>query len=128
MSKNDTFELIVSEYIQLCILCVCTHTSTHSYTYVHTHKIHSHINKKQKKNKEQEPHRLPHPFRDNNKKVRNLFRGCKSNHLSSINKVKLAIVVEGNQKAPFSIATTPRCREGRYSFPWIFTLNRTLYC
>ena len=32
-------------------------------------------------------------------------------------KVKLATVVEGNQKAPFSIATTPRCRGGRYSFP-----------
>ena len=34
-------------------------------------------------------------------------------------KVKLATVVEGNQKAPFSIATTPRCRGGCYSFPWI---------
>ena len=32
------------------------------------------------------------------------------------NKVKLATVVEGDQKAPFSIATTPGCREGRYSF------------
>ena len=29
--------------------------------------------------------------------------------------VKLATVVEGNQKAPFSKATTPRCRGGRYS-------------
>ena len=26
-------------------------------------------------------------------------------------------VVEGDPKAPFSIATTPRCRGGRYSFP-----------
>ena len=26
-------------------------------------------------------------------------------------------IVEGNPKAPFSIATTPRCRGGRYSFP-----------
>ena len=26
--------------------------------------------------------------------------------------VKLATIVEGNPKAPFSIATTPRCREG----------------
>ena len=34
----------------------------------------------------------------------------------------LATVVEGDQKAPFSIATTPRCREGRYSFPWITPL------
>ena len=32
---------------------------------------------------------------------------------------KLATVVEGDQKAPFSIATTPRCRGGRYSFLWI---------
>ena len=35
---------------------------------------------------------------------------------------KLATVVEGDQKAPFSIATTPRCRSGRYSFPWIAPL------
>ena len=34
----------------------------------------------------------------------------------------LATVVEGDQKAPFSIATTPRCRGGRYSFPWIAPL------
>ena len=27
--------------------------------------------------------------------------------------------VEGDQKASFSITTTPRCRGGRYSFPWI---------
>ena len=27
-------------------------------------------------------------------------------------------VVKGDQKAPFLIATTSRCR-GRYSFPWI---------
>ena len=31
----------------------------------------------------------------------------------------MAIVVKGNQKAPFSIATTPRCRGEHYSFPWI---------
>ena len=29
---------------------------------------------------------------------------------------------EGDQNAPFSIATTPRCRGGRYSFPWIAPL------
>ena len=33
--------------------------------------------------------------------------------------VKLATVVEGNPKAPFSIATTPRYRGGHYSFCWI---------
>ena len=30
-----------------------------------------------------------------------------------ISKVKLATIVEGNPKAPFSIATTPMCRGGR---------------
>ena len=37
-------------------------------------------------------------------------------------KVKLATVVEGDQKAPFSIATTPRYNGGRYSYPWITPL------
>ena len=32
---------------------------------------------------------------------------------------KLPILVEGDLKAPFSIATTPRFRRGLYSFPWI---------
>ena len=32
-------------------------------------------------------------------------------------KVKLVTIVKGNSKAPFSIATTLRCRGGRYSFP-----------
>ena len=36
--------------------------------------------------------------------------------------VKLVTVVEGDQKIPFLIATTPRCRGGRYSFPWIAPL------
>ena len=35
---------------------------------------------------------------------------------------KLAIIVEGDQKAPFSIATTPRYRVGHYFFPWIAQL------
>ena len=37
-------------------------------------------------------------------------------------KVKLATLVEVDQKAPFSIATTPSCREGHYSFPCIAPL------
>ena len=37
-------------------------------------------------------------------------------------KVKLATVVEGNQKAPFCIATTPRCRERHFSFPRVAPL------
>ena len=36
--------------------------------------------------------------------------------------VKFATVVEGDRKAPFSIATTLRCREGRDSFPRIAPL------
>ena len=36
--------------------------------------------------------------------------------------VKSVTLVEGDPKAPFSIATTPRCRGGRYSFPWIAPL------
>ena len=35
---------------------------------------------------------------------------------------KLATAVGGDQKAPFSIATTPICRGGRYSFPSIAPL------
>ena len=35
---------------------------------------------------------------------------------------KLATIVEGNPKAPFSIATPPRCRGGFYSFPWMVPL------
>ena len=35
---------------------------------------------------------------------------------------KLATIVEGDPKAPFSIATTPRCRGGRNSIPWIAPL------
>ena len=37
-------------------------------------------------------------------------------------RVKLATIVEGDPKAPFSIATTPRCRGGRYSIPRIAPL------
>ena len=35
---------------------------------------------------------------------------------------KLAALVEGDTKAPFSIATTPRCSEKCYSIPWIAPL------
>ena len=34
----------------------------------------------------------------------------------------MATVVEGNHNAPFSIATTLRCRGGYYSFPLIALL------
>ena len=39
----------------------------------------------------------------------------------------LATVVESELKAPFSIATTPRCRGGSYSFPWIAPLYLDTY-
>ena len=39
-----------------------------------------------------------------------------------LSKVKLATVVKGDPNAPFSIATPPTCRDGRYSFPWIAPL------
>ena len=39
-----------------------------------------------------------------------------------IKKLKLTTLVEGDPKAPFSIATTPRCRGGRYSIPRIAPL------
>ena len=32
-------------------------------------------------------------------------------------------VVKDNLKAPFSIATTPRCKRGHYFFPWIAPLT-----
>ena len=38
-------------------------------------------------------------------------------------KVKLATIVEGDLKAPFSIATTPRYRGGRYSISYIALLT-----
>ena len=49
---------------------------------------------------------------------------CLSIYLSIYiySKVKLATIVEGDSKAPFSIATTPRCRGGRYSIPRIAPL------
>ena len=37
-------------------------------------------------------------------------------------KVKLVTIVKGDLKAPFSIASTPRCRGGSYSFAWIAPL------
>ena len=42
-----------------------------------------------------------------------------------VSKVNLATIVEGDQKAPFSIATTPRFREGATPFPGLlhFTLD-----
>ena len=46
-------------------------------------------------------------------------KGLAEISLVKITQKLLTTLVEGDQKAPFSIATTPRCRGGRYSFPWI---------
>ena len=35
-------------------------------------------------------------------------------------------MVEGNPKTPFSITNTPRCKGGRYSFPWMAPLTLDL--
>ena len=43
--------------------------------------------------------------------------------VAKVCQVKLVTVVEGDQKVPFSIATTPKCRGGRYSFPRIAPLD-----
>ena len=41
-------------------------------------------------------------------------------------KVKLATVVNIDPKAPFSIATTSRCRAGYYTFPSVVPLDTYL--
>ena len=48
-----------------------------------------------------------------------------SSGVYEIIKVKLETLVEGDPKAPFSVATTPTCMGGRYSFPRLlhFTLD-----
>ena len=45
----------------------------------------------------------------------------------TIFKSKLATIVEGNPKAPFLIATTPRCKGGRYFFPGLLYFTLDLY-
>ena len=51
------------------------------------------------------------------------FQNCSISNFSDLHKqVKLATVVEGDQEAPFSIATTQRWNGGLYSFPRIAPL------
>ena len=45
-----------------------------------------------------------------------------SRTVQSFKKVKLTTLVEGDPKAPFSIATTLRCRGERNSIPWVAAL------
>ena len=64
-----------------------------------------------------------HKPKQTNKKQLFKYKYIIANYkLTSYSKVKLVIIVEGDQKAPFSIATTPKCRRGRYSFPWFAPL------
>ena len=51
-----------------------------------------------------------------------IVMACQYIELHGKSKVKLATLVEGDQKASFSIATTPGCRGGCYSFPWMAPL------
>ena len=57
------------------------------------------------------------------------LRSTKPWKLLSLRNLNLSwpTVDEGDLKAPFSIATTPRCRGGCYSFPWIAPLNLDPY-
>ena len=41
---------------------------------------------------------------------------------SKLSKVNMATVDKGDPKVHFSIATTPKCWGGLYSFPWIALL------
>ena len=44
-----------------------------------------------------------------------------------IYKVKFVTIIKGNLKAPFSIATTPKCKGGYCSFLWIVPYTLDLY-
>ena len=55
-----------------------------------------------------------------------------ANHYNFSSKINIVVsswstVVEGDSKAPFLTATTPRCRGGSYFFPWIAPLTFDLY-
>ena len=47
--------------------------------------------------------------------------------MESVSKTKLATIVEGDQKAPFSIATTLRSREGTTPYPELFPFTLDMY-
>ena len=70
---------------------------------------------KQKKEKEK---KRQVSFNGLEKKVTVVGKGRSTMNL----KEKLVTLVEGDPKAPFSTATTLRCREGCYSIPWIAPL------
>ena len=49
-------------------------------------------------------------------------KSCLFAYVSVKKEVKLATIVKGDLKAPFSIATTTRCKGGHYYFLWIASL------
>ena len=56
--------------------------------------------------------------------ISELIMHCSYSFSSSfvVKEVKLATVIEGDPKAPFSLATTPTFKRGHYYFPWIVPL------
>ena len=58
---------------------------------------------------------------DGKMNAKSINRSCKKKQLN------LSILVVGDLKAPFSIATTLRCRGGRYSFPRLLHLTLDAY-
>ena len=56
------------------------------------------------------------------------YRRQTSKHFGIINiSLLLATVVKGDQKAPFSIATTARCRGGTTPFPGLLHFTLDMY-
>ena len=48
-------------------------------------------------------------------------------YIYNVKLITLATFVEDDPKAPFSIATTPRCRGQRYLIPWIASLYPLIF-
>ena len=51
----------------------------------------------------------------------------KTNQPTNHQSVSWPTVIKGYLKAPFTIDTTPKCRRGRFSFPWITLLSLDPY-
>ena len=48
--------------------------------------------------------------------------------ISIVKKVNLVTLIKGDSKAPFLVATIPRCTGGRYSLPYYWkNTNRLIY-
>ena len=85
----------MSVCIHKCIyICVYVHTCTHTYIPVN------------------EPQALTHTLR-----IYTFIHKYITDEKHTFTYVKLATSVEGDSKAPFTIATTPRCWKGATPFP-----------